>query len=187
VKRQKIEVKLIAELMKNSRKSDRELAKLLGVSQPTISRMREKLEREGYIKEYTMIPDFNKLGFGIIALTFLNIPESVTPNNLRNLRNLRKAAAEIAEKNPVAALMGMHGMGLNYDRVIVTFHEDYTSFLETKKLIRLLPGVEVHNIQSFLIDLRDKEQFHPLSFSSLANYISRKNEKYMNNRQGKPK
>jgi DNA-binding Lrp family transcriptional regulator len=41
------ELRLTAELMKNSRRSDRELAKALGVSQPMISRMIKKLEKEG--------------------------------------------------------------------------------------------------------------------------------------------
>ena len=36
------ELKLISELMKNSRRSDRELAKAIGVSQPTIGRMIKK-------------------------------------------------------------------------------------------------------------------------------------------------
>ena len=57
-----IELKLISELMKNSRRSDRDLAKAIGTSQPTVSRMIGKLEKEGIIKEYTMIPDFGKLG-----------------------------------------------------------------------------------------------------------------------------
>lgn len=50
-----IEVRIISELMKNSRRSDRELAKAIGVSQPTISRTIKRLEKEGYIREYTMI------------------------------------------------------------------------------------------------------------------------------------
>jgi DNA-binding Lrp family transcriptional regulator len=55
MKRQKLDLKLIAELMKNSKQSDRELAKKLGVSQPTVTRTRTRLEKEGYIKEYTLI------------------------------------------------------------------------------------------------------------------------------------
>jgi DNA-binding Lrp family transcriptional regulator len=38
-------LKLIAELMKNSRRSDRELAKAVGVSQPTVTRTIKKLAR----------------------------------------------------------------------------------------------------------------------------------------------
>jgi len=36
-----VKLKLISELMKNSKKSDRELAKVIGVSQPTITCMHE--------------------------------------------------------------------------------------------------------------------------------------------------
>lgn len=41
-----VELKLISELLKNSRRSDRELAKTLGVSQPTVSRTLKRLEKE---------------------------------------------------------------------------------------------------------------------------------------------
>jgi Lrp/AsnC family transcriptional regulator for asnA, asnC and gidA len=57
-----IELKLISELMKNSRRSDRALAKVLKTSQPMVTRTRARLEREGYLREYTVIPDFHKLG-----------------------------------------------------------------------------------------------------------------------------
>ena len=57
-------------MIKNSRVSDRELARLLQVSQPTVTRMRGRLEKEGYIKTYTVIPDFTKMGYQILAFTF---------------------------------------------------------------------------------------------------------------------
>jgi DNA-binding Lrp family transcriptional regulator len=63
------ELKLISELMKNSRRSDRELAKVIDSTQPTVTRMRRKLEKSGIIKEYTMIPDFNKLGYKLCSIT----------------------------------------------------------------------------------------------------------------------
>ena len=80
-----IELKLVAELLKNSHRSDRELAKVLGVSQPTISRLTERLRKMGAIREYTIIPDFNKLGFHICALTFADF---VTPSDLEAMRKL---------------------------------------------------------------------------------------------------
>jgi len=40
------ERKLFHELIKNSKRSDRELAKMLRVSQPTITRTRKRLENE---------------------------------------------------------------------------------------------------------------------------------------------
>jgi DNA-binding Lrp family transcriptional regulator len=46
-----VELKLVSELMKNSRRSDREMARVLGLSQPTVGRMIKKLEkRRNYTK-----------------------------------------------------------------------------------------------------------------------------------------
>src|SRR4030066_1497567 len=71
----KIELMVIAELMKNSRRSDRELAKALHTSQPTVSRTIKRLEKMGIIKEYTMIPDFSKLGYKIMGITQMKVEE----------------------------------------------------------------------------------------------------------------
>ena len=51
-----VEWKLISELMKNSRRSDRELAKTIGVSQPTVSRLIKRLEKEGQGKDLRLLP-----------------------------------------------------------------------------------------------------------------------------------
>ncbi|MDH5664027.1 MAG: winged helix-turn-helix transcriptional regulator, partial [Candidatus Bathyarchaeota archaeon] len=56
---------LLLELLKNSKRSDREIAKVVGVSQPTITRMRQRLVREGAIKHFTVIPDLVKMGYEI--------------------------------------------------------------------------------------------------------------------------
>jgi DNA-binding Lrp family transcriptional regulator len=65
-------VDLLYALMKDSKRSDRELAKIVKVSQPTVTRMRKILEEQGYIREYTVIPSLEKLGFEILALTFIS-------------------------------------------------------------------------------------------------------------------
>ena len=53
--------------MKNSHQSDRAVANRLNVSQPTITRARVELEKE-YVKEYTLIPDFPKIGYEIMVM-----------------------------------------------------------------------------------------------------------------------
>jgi DNA-binding Lrp family transcriptional regulator len=50
-----IDYKLLWELMKNSRNSDRQLARSLGTSQPTVTRRRTILEKS-FIEGYT---DYN--------------------------------------------------------------------------------------------------------------------------------
>jgi len=52
---------LLLELLKDSKRSDRELAKVLEVSQPTVTRMRSRLVKEGMIREFTIIPDNTRL------------------------------------------------------------------------------------------------------------------------------
>ena len=61
--------RLLLEYLKDSKRSDRQLAKTVGVSQPTITRMRSRLVREGMIKEFTVIPDFARMGYTIMAIS----------------------------------------------------------------------------------------------------------------------
>jgi len=62
------ELKVVVELMKNSRRSDRELVRAIGMSQPTVTRIRTGLEKRGIIKEYTMVPDYVQLGFQLMSI-----------------------------------------------------------------------------------------------------------------------
>ena len=77
-----VELRLFAELIKNSRRSDRELARELGTSQPTITRIRSKLEKEGKIREYTMIPDYVSLGFQMMSITFFTLTQPLSGETL---------------------------------------------------------------------------------------------------------
>ena len=68
-----IELKMLSELIKNCKRSDRELARAIGISQPTATRIRSKLEKEGYIRQYTTIPDLNKIGYTVASLNFVKL------------------------------------------------------------------------------------------------------------------
>ena len=133
--------------MKNSRRSDRELAKVLGISQPTVSRTLKKLEKEGVIKEYTMIPDFAKLGFGIVSIDFAKLKEPIPEEKLKEIR---KQVRQTLQKDPTSSIVALSGMGCDADRVLIAFHEDYTTYLEYLNKIRQHPLVIVEQIRSFL-------------------------------------
>jgi len=62
---------LLLEYLKDSDRSDREIAKVLGVSQPTVSRLKSKLVKEGLIRHFSAIPDFAKMGYEIMAFSFV--------------------------------------------------------------------------------------------------------------------
>jgi DNA-binding Lrp family transcriptional regulator len=117
----KLELKLISELMKNSRRSDRELAKAIGTSQPTVSRLIKKLQKEGCLKEYTVIPDFRKLGYSILAITFLKLKGNIDPNEMDKIRDV---VHERMKKTPYDIIMLERGKGLGYDGALISLHEN---------------------------------------------------------------
>ena len=64
-----------------------ELARILGVSQPTLTRNRKKLEDSGMIQDYTIIPNFREMGFKILALTFIKTLSRVQTNEVLEKAN----------------------------------------------------------------------------------------------------
>lgn len=169
-----VELKLISELMKNSRRSDRDLAKAIGVSQPTVTRIRSKLEKEGYVSEYTMIPDFTKLGYKILALTFVKLRKGLTEEEVQKAR---KAAQEGLKAGRYGLVMLERGMGLGHDGAIISYHESYASYLELLNRLKLFPFLDLAGIGSFLISLDDEVHYAPLSLKALANHLLTLKEK----------
>jgi DNA-binding Lrp family transcriptional regulator len=169
-----IELRLISELMKNSRRSDRELAKALGVSQPTISRTIKKLETEGYIKEYTMIPDFSKLGYKIMGITSIYQHERPSEGGFNEIRRL---TSEVEKSHPHASLMAVSGISHNKNRLFITFYEDYSAYVEAMRLTKQLPFADVDSIESFLVNLDDETNYRLLSMSAIAQHLAKKSQK----------
>ena len=63
--------KTLACLLKNPKISDRKAADLIGVSQPTVTRQRHKLQEAGLLT-FSAYPDLARLGYSIIAFTELS-------------------------------------------------------------------------------------------------------------------
>jgi DNA-binding Lrp family transcriptional regulator len=154
--------KLVLELLKNSKRSDRELAKILKVSQPTITRTRHKLEKSGVIQEYTIIPDFRKLGFELMALTFFKMsPEFFSPEFLEKAR-------KGADKVPDAILIST-GEGMRMTGVIISFHMNMTDYHRHLNMLRLDYKEVLEGVQSFVMPIGEA-QFKKLSLKYLASY-----------------
>ncbi len=155
-----IEMKLICELIRNSRKSDRELARLIGVSQPTVSRNRERLEKEGLI-EYTGIPNLQKLGYDIMAITFGNWKRQQYPDTRIS------AAKEFVQRHPNVIFLSS-GKGLTSDRVAITVHKSYAEYALFIQEIRSDWGKYMDVTGSFLISLSYDEPLRSITFKNLA-------------------
>jgi DNA-binding Lrp family transcriptional regulator len=158
------EAALISELMSNSRRSDRELARAIRVSQPTVSRMIRRLEEDGVVNEYTMIPDFRKLGYNLCAFIFLKL-KHVPPERIESVR---QAVKESLTQSHFVILLLERGLGLDRDAVMICLYKDYTSYIEHRNIIREFPHITPSDVDSFLIDLNDEIHYRYLTLASVA-------------------
>ncbi len=157
----RIDNKLLFELVKNSKKSDRTLAKVLGVSQPTVTRTRRRLEKEAKIREYTAVLDWAKIGYEILAFTFVNISASGD-------EEIKKAKEWTNKRHEIVLASEGEGMGMN--RVIASLHKDYTGFLDFLSDFRKEWSDVLKEMSSFAVSLKTEEPFmvKPFSFKYLA-------------------
>ena len=150
-------IDLLYELMKNSKRSDRELAKVVEVSQPTITRMRKKLEKSEYIREYTIIPALEKLGFEIIALNFLLT--STKPKDIKEMQEW----VSVSQKIIFSSLgEGLDGKTL----LLVSIHKNFTDFSEFTRELRGILGLKAGSMESFLVSPKPDMVKH-FSFKNL--------------------
>lgn len=171
-----VELKLISELMKNSRRSDRELAKAIGISQPTATRTRIKLEKEGYIKEYTLIPDFKKLGYHIMAVIFVKLNRPLSP---KERIEMFKESLQLGDGNSHSFLLVMDGIGMNEDIAVVSFFRDfpeYASYIQSTRTAisaNVKPYIHPEGVTSFLMNLDANAHYQTMTFSRMARHLQR--------------
>jgi DNA-binding Lrp family transcriptional regulator len=150
-------VKLLFELIKNSKRSDRDLAKTLNISQPTVTRLRKSLEKEA-IEQYTVIPDLSYMGFEIAAFTFARTKELVHP--------LWDKGKKWSNTQPNVIFVST-GQGMGEDAIIVSIHRDYADFVKFYQIFRRDWGEELQNFSTFLISIRGSVVMKPFSFNYL--------------------
>ena len=63
------------------------------------------------------------------------------------------------------------GIGLEYDGVNVSLHEDYASYLKLKNWLNQFAFLEMTRFDSFLVNLDDEVRYRPLTFSTLAKHL----------------
>jgi DNA-binding Lrp family transcriptional regulator len=158
-----IDYQILSELMKNAKNSDRQLAKKLGVSQPTITRRRTRLEKELALN-YTPIPDWSKLGFQIVALTFGQWKHQAFPDEMV------PKAMEFAAKHPNMIFMST-GQGLGSDRVGISLHKNYRDYQRFMQDARQTWGKYVEALESFVISIGGDSILRPITLKYLADYI----------------
>ena len=106
------------ELIKNSKKSDREIAKKLKISQPTVTRIRKKLEKSA-IKTYTTIPILPEIEINLISFNF------GTCHNPK--KDIDVCLRQIVKTDP-RVLFRASGEGMGKTCLIVALHKTYRGY-----------------------------------------------------------
>lgn len=133
------EKQVLFELMKNSRVNDKELAKKLSTSQPTIARIRNKLYTNGFIETFTIFPHLSKLGLSLIVFTFLSSFDF----------SIRKKLWEWVSANP-NVIFASEGEGLREDTLLIaSIHSTFDDFQAFSTSLRKEFSPKIEGISSF--------------------------------------
>jgi DNA-binding Lrp family transcriptional regulator len=159
-----IDYKLLWELMKNSRRSDRELAKSLGISQPTVSRRRMIIEKR-FIDGYTAIPKWEKIGFELVAFGFVKHKIKYAKPEVR--KEAFRKVEEWMMKQP-NVIFAMDGQGMGWDGIFVSFHKSYSDFAEFMRKHNSELSDLLIDSQSFIADIGSTTTRKPFHLKYLA-------------------
>lgn len=167
----KIDLQLMSELFKNCRRSDRDLAKVLGSSQPTITRRRAKLEKEKLIDSYTIIPNFTKLGFEIMTFSFyswrLEATQKLTEKEEKAI--MRKFYKFLDDHKNI--IFTSNGRGFGMERMMLSVHKSYADHVQLMRDVTTEWGEYLSGIRTFIVSLQEDVVGRTMSFKHLADYI----------------
>ncbi len=161
------DLKLLFEFVKDCKRSDREIARIIGVSQPTITRKRAKLVETGFIRHFTATPSLDKIGYEIAALTFTNMKASASENP----KSLNDKERDWVNAQP-EIVFASAGLGMGMNGMIASVHKNYTDYQEFLTKLQADWAEEIVNIRSFILSLRDSEGVtKDFSFASLEKTV----------------
>jgi len=156
--------KLIRELLRDSRRSDRELAKAIGASQPTVTRNRRLLAK--YIRSYTIIPEFEKIGYEILAITFAKAKTYEQDKVDQKLSMAKKWVNDHAN-----VFFASDGEGLGKDAVMVSVHKNYSRYADFMRDYTVTFADFVTDVQSFVVSLKTGIVMKPFDVKYIADDV----------------
>ncbi|PVX25518.1 MAG: hypothetical protein CW691_04320 [Candidatus Bathyarchaeum sp.] len=155
--------RLLLEYLKDSNRSDKEIAKVLGVSQPTVSRMKTKLLGSGIVRHFSAIPNPAKMGYDILAFSLVKFN---VENVMKNLPEIEKLARTWAHSHP-EILFDSRAEGMGIDAITISIHKDYASYKEFLAQSKNTWGKFMFDVNFILVDLKAGVN-KPFSFKYLA-------------------
>ena len=170
IKMKDIDYKILFALMKNSKISDRQLAREIGVSQPTITRRRARLERE-LIDGYTAIPKWEKLGYEILAVTLVKAPLKLGSED--SVKDSIERSMKWLEKQP-NVIFGGECRGMGMTGIMFSLHKNYAALDEFLANHRQQLGLILEDVQTIIVNLAGKAIYRPLNLKYFAEAYEKK-------------
>jgi DNA-binding Lrp family transcriptional regulator len=143
-----IDRKLLGELLRNSKRSYREIAKSLGVSTATVINHTQRLESAGVIQDYSIRMDHERIGYELTVVTEITVSKG----------KLLETDEEIAKLPNVCAVYDITGLT---DAMVVAKFRSRSSLSDFTKALLSMPYVERTNTHMVLTTI--KEDFRMLN------------------------
>src|SRR5438067_834664 len=117
---------VLSELVKNGRYPDRQMAQHFNMSQPTVTRIRQNLEKRKFITGYSTNVDLKKIGISIVVMTIFKLRDYSQWGKFNN----GVKTALMANKEIVTVALGEGFGGKN--GLLISAHEN---FLDYEKML----------------------------------------------------
>jgi len=143
-----LDLAIIRELIKDGRASYRSIAKKLGISVATVASRVMALEKDGIIKGYTALVDYEKLGYEITAIIELTISKG----------KLIEVQRQVAEKPNVSNVYDVTGES---DSIIVARFKNREELNKFVKWLLSMPYVE-RTLTHLVLSIVKEDPRHPL-------------------------
>ena len=137
-----IDKRVLGELLINSKRSYRELAKATGVSTATVINHVQRLESAGVIKDYSVRLDHERLGYELTVVTEIIVSKG----------KLLETDEEIAKLPYVCAVYDITGLT---DAMVVAKFKSRSNLSDFTKKLLAMPYVERTNTHMVLTTIKE--------------------------------
>jgi DNA-binding Lrp family transcriptional regulator len=137
-----IDRRLLGELLKDSKRSYRELAKAIGVSTATVINHVQRLESAGVVKDYTVSLDHERLGYELTVITEIIVSKG-------KLLETEEAIGKIPN---VCAVYDITG---ETDAMVIAKFRSRSSLSDFTKKLLSMPFVERTNTHVVLTTMKE--------------------------------
>lgn len=134
--------KVLRELLRDSKRSFRELARSLGVSTATVISRVQRLESSGLITNYTVQVDHEKLGYELTVITEITVSGG----------KLLEVEEEISKIPNVCAVYDVTGLT---DAMVIAKFKNRRSLSDFTKKLLSMPYVERTNTHVVLTTIKE--------------------------------